>query len=472
MGLDLVAWVAAEAGLPLLDEAPLRPNEAASALLGEARPDSLEAACGALFGQRPAEIDRVLSDARRGTPRMLHEGGYALLVLPASPGRARLLLLPPNASRAGALAARLELVELAAATAHELGNALGAIAGWAQIARRRGGAEAMVEALGVIEQTATSAHQSARAMLSVARGEDGDALVPIHMSALVHEVARLLAPKAAAQSVRIETQVDEGMHVRGTRAAALTIVWNLAQNAVEASPPGGLVRLMLQRAGPEVRFIVEDEGEGIPPDAVERLFQPYVTTKRDGTGLGLPLVRRAVTQLGGQIRVGTAGPRGARFEVTLRRVRLSARPSEPPPSDPRGSGLRVRSTLRGARVLVVDDDPATRDMVRTALALQGARVVATDDPEQVLEADLGYDLAVVDLALAGLRGDRLVAALRRRGLVRRVLLMSGADPPSDAASGGEPDRWLRKPFGVDDLIAAAQAVLAERRRASSGSRAR
>ena len=151
------------------------------------------------------------------------------------------------------------------------------------------------------------------------------------------EAARLLAPKAMAKGVRVRTSIEPGLRVRGDRGSAWSIVWNLAANAVEALSPGGTVELRLSRTRDAALLVVEDDGPGMTEEQQRRAFEPYFTTKADGTGLGLALVKQAVGELGGSIELKSeAGERHALHGGAAARGR---QPAQRPASAKRSSGV-------------------------------------------------------------------------------------------------------------------------------------
>jgi signal transduction histidine kinase len=141
------------------------------------------------------------------------------------------------------------------------------------------------------------------------------------VSELVRSTAEVLARQCAADQIRVEHQVESGLRLKHAAPETVKqIVLNLALNAVQASGPGGRVRVE-GRAGPEgqVEIAVTDEGPGISAEVRERIFEPFFTTKQKGTGLGLAIVRKNVRHLRGEIHVESpvAQGRGTRVRVTV-----------------------------------------------------------------------------------------------------------------------------------------------------------
>jgi CheY-like chemotaxis protein/two-component sensor histidine kinase len=337
---------------------------------------------------------------------------------------------------------------------HELSNVLGAILGWATLARRGEVAPGIDRALSLIEKSARSANATARHLLDTARGRTVVSNHTIDASGLVAEIAEVLSTKAEQKGVKLSVEIAESLELPGNRADLFTICWNLVQNAIEATPSGGEVQVHLDSERKGVRFEVQDQGDGIPEDIRHRVFEPYFTTKSDGTGLGLSLVRRAADALGGSVILDDS-EKGAHFVCRFPKKRAKKRSSAP--AGPRQSGVREKVSPRGKRILIVDDDEAMRDLLATTLGLAGAQVETAATGTEALDAQGFFDLVLIDLGLGDVRGDLVLAELRTRGQAGATALVSGATLPPNLS--GVPDSWLRKPFEIDDLLSAVETLL-------------
>jgi DNA-binding response OmpR family regulator len=120
-----------------------------------------------------------------------------------------------------------------------------------------------------------------------------------------------------------------------------------------------------------------------------------------------------------------------------------------------------------ARILVVDDDDALREMIGTALSLRGAEVVTAANGDEARSAEGRFDIALIDMMLDECRGDELLASLRRRGSVSAAMLVTGAVQKPKLVMGGEPDDWVRKPFEVSQLVERIKRTLDRHRMLSS-----
>src|SRR5204862_3179856 len=159
------------------------------------------------------------------------------------------------------------------------------------------------------------------------------------------------------------------------------VVWNLLSNAIKFTPEGGLVSVRLAGSGTQVEIVVRDSGEGISPEFVPHVFERFrqadssTTRSHGGLGLGLAIVRHLVELHGGTVRAESEGEgRGATFVVQLP-IRTDA-PAVVQSADATGRRDPL-TTLHGTRVLVVDDDPDAREILRAMLEDAGATVATT-----------------------------------------------------------------------------------------------
>lgn len=242
------------------------------------------------------------------------------------------------------------------------------------------------------------------------------------------------------------------------------VLINLATNARDAMPGGGMLELVaMNRAavtGPtgdhdRVALVVRDSGIGMAPAVRERIFEPFFSTKtRDqGMGLGLAMVHGIVTQSGGHIDVDSREGDGTTFTILL--PRASGTPAGPaprscPPSLPSGS----RS------VLLVDDEPSVRHVVRRMLEREGHTVVEADGGVAALAAirtaERPFDVLLTDLVMPGMHGRELVLHVRREYASIPVVCMSGyaGDPDSTDVHALGARAMLIKPFSTDALMRA------------------
>jgi two-component system NtrC family sensor kinase len=202
---------------------------------------------------------------------------------------------------------------LAAGVAHEINNPLGVILGYAKILARRAEGP-LAEDLAVIEEETLRAKEIVEGLLDLSRPMAAEAR-PVDLRALCDEVVSRLREARLLEGV--DVAVDGAATASGSQPQLRQVVHNLVRNAAEAAGPGGRVEIAIAARGGEAEVQVSDSGEGIAPEARERLFEPFLTTKPRGTGLGLAVSRAIARAHGGDLVAGDAPGGGARFALRI-----------------------------------------------------------------------------------------------------------------------------------------------------------
>ncbi len=209
--------------------------------------------------------------------------------------------------------------ELAAEIVHQIRNPLSILGGFARrLARaipeddpRREDVAIIVEEASRMEMILERIRQEVR----VARSPAEEA---VDVAGLVADAVARYRELAAEQGIELVAEVEEGLPaVRGGREILLEVLDNLLRNAFDAVGEGGRVAVEARRLRDTVHIVVEDNGPGLSPEDIEKVFEPFYTTKAGGTGLGLPLARRLVAQCGGSLTAGGRPGEGSRFRVVL-----------------------------------------------------------------------------------------------------------------------------------------------------------
>lgn len=281
--------------------------------------------------------------------------------------------------------------------------------------------------------------------------------------------ARTLLQRALGERVRLTTDLDaEDALVNGDPGQFQLVLLNLAVNARDAMPDGGILRISTRRSVPprvvatagveSVLIQISDTGHGMSADVVQHIFEPFYTTKREGrgTGLGLATVHGIVTQLDGSILVDTTPGEGTRFDIWLP-ISTSTTPLAPPAS--------MRKSIGGLEhLLVVEDDPLVRRTTVRALCALGYRVSSAESAELALELpDLEtVALLVSDVRLPGMSGHVLASELRKRFPQLPVLLVSGFAEAVPEYADAERFPFLRKPFTPGVLAERVRGLLDRR----------
>jgi signal transduction histidine kinase/ActR/RegA family two-component response regulator len=336
-----------------------------------------------------------------------------------------------------------------AVLSHELRTPLTAILGYAVLVRRgKLGTAATANALEVIERNARLQTVLIDDLLDVSRIISGSlrlAVEPTELQSTIETAVTNVRPKAQAKGVHLGLVFDpKAAMVSGDPVRLQQIVSNLLVNAVKFTPQGGMVEVRLEARGAQVDIVVHDTGAGI-----HREFLPYVfdrfrqedtteTRRHDGLGLGLAIVRHLVELHNGSISAESPGMgQGATFTVSLPALDgAEAAALEPKPSI-RASheALDEPPTLKGLRVLVVDDDPDSRELFTRSLEQYDARVTAVASAAAALAA-LGRfrpDVLVSDVAMPQESGYVLMQKIRRLtpeqgGMIPALALTAYAGP--------------------------------------------
>ena len=319
--------------------------------------------------------------------------------------------------------------EFVALISHELRTPLSAILGWSRMLR--GGdvpEETREHALDVIERNATAQSQLVGDLLDASRIVSGKIrlnfaqLDPIDIVDLAIEGVR---PTADAKHIRLTSDLAADLGtLRGDGDRLQQIVWNLLTNAVKFTPKGGAVRVSLRRAESQIELVVEDNGVGIPPEFLPYVFERFrqadsgSTRRHMGLGLGLSIAKHLVELHGGSIKSRSPGVGlGATFVVTLPispvtsptfdLPRERATTGAPPADD-------LTSSVRGIRLLVVDDEPDARDLLQTLLGMYGMVVETAASAAEALERlkDFQPDAIVSDIGMPDEDGYILIRKIR------------------------------------------------------------
>src|SRR5437016_4065202 len=356
--------------------------------------------------------------------------------------------------------------QLVSGVAHELNNPLTSIAGLSEfLLEQQGLGPKDRDHLQVIHEQAERAGRIVRNLLTFARKGPGER-ARVNLNDVVQRTLLLVSYDLKLKDIRTEKNLGSGMpDVVGDRHALQQVVLNLVTNAAHALAGTEAGRPRTIRISTwfdqRVRLRVADTGPGIPEDVLPHLFTPFFTTKEpgQGTGLGLSITYSIVEAHGGQITVERPPEGVAAFLVELPPAgaavpqRHSAEVEAPP----------LPPTARRT-ILLVDDDPAVRRMIKALFGREGHTVEVARNPGQALDLARArtYDLILAD-GQASARGRRFVEELveARPDLRDRILVATGdVRPTTEVALGQLGLRYVRKPFNLRDLRDEAARVWA------------
>ncbi|HEV7858137.1 MAG TPA: response regulator [Pyrinomonadaceae bacterium] len=339
------------------------------------------------------------------------------------------LLVREQAARAEAEAANRTKDEFLATLSHELRTPLTAVLGWSHLLRSgKLPEETAASALETIERNARAQSQLIDDLLDVSRIITGKLSLdthPVALAPIIEAAINSVRPTAEAKNIQLKTELDHatGM-VAGDGNRLQQVVWNLFSNAVKFTPDGGQVLVRLQRINSHAEIMVSDTGQGISaeflPHVFDRFRQADGTTTRThgGLGLGLAIVRHLVELHGGTVRADSPGAgKGAAFIVNLPLIDSGMGPGEVERAHKLNGDAEPPdrySALDGLRVLVVDDEADTRDLIAAVLTRGGAEVQTAATASEALEALESWvpDVLVSDIGMPGEDGYAFIKKVR------------------------------------------------------------
>jgi PAS domain S-box-containing protein len=320
--------------------------------------------------------------------------------------------------------------EFLATISHELRTPLTAIIGWSNMLRAGNLDESLsARAIETIYRNAQSQNQLIADLLDVSRIISGKLRLDvrtIELPAIIEAALDAVRPAAEAKGVRLQSLIDPlAGPISGDADRLQQVIWNLLTNAIKFTPKGGRVQVKLERVNSHVEIMVSDSGIGISreflPYVFDRFRQEDAATTRlhGGLGLGLSIVRQLTELHGGTARVESEGEgQGATFIISLPFIAVMSEQVEPerrhPTASDKSIALDCPPSLDGLRVLVVDDEEDTRDLLRAVLEKCGAEVTMAASTAEALDAleALRPDVLVSDLGMPGADGYALIARVR------------------------------------------------------------
>lgn len=334
--------------------------------------------------------------------------------------------------------------EFLAVVSHELRSPLNAILGWVNLLR--GGkltAEAAARALATIENSARIQNRLVSDLIDVSRIITGKLRLNVSLvkpARFIEAAIETVRLAAEARGIQLQTEIDEDIgFISGDADRLQQIVWNLVSNAIRFTPRGGRIQVRMERANSAMKIIVRDNGRGIKPEFLPFVFDRFSqedstsTRKMGGLGMGLAIVRHLVELHGGEVQVESAGEgQGATFTVKLPLTLDRAGQQNPPHLRPMAEEkllLDCPPALHDLRVLVVDDDPETLDLVNLTLTKCGAEVKTAASVNEALAwlaNPAGWRPEVLISTLEMLRDDG-------SSLIRRVRAQEAPNAPKLSA---------------------------------------
>jgi len=321
--------------------------------------------------------------------------------------------------------------EFLATISHELRTPLTAIMGWVRMLSDGSlDKETAAKALAAVERNAKSQAQLIEDLLDVSRIVSGKMHLnvrPVELTSVINMAVESLRPAAQGKGIRLKMVFDpEAGPVLGDSERLQQVVWNLLSNAVKFTPAGGHIEVNLERVNDHAEMVVSDSGRGIRRDFLPYVFERFrqadssITRAFGGMGLGLSIVKSIVELHGGSVRVESEGEdKGATFIVSLpiSAARHEASEAESNRHQPKRQPMKCPPELEGLKILVVDDEPGTCDMVSVSLEQCGSTVRTSTSAAGALSllADWKPDVLVADISMPEMDGYELIRRIRALG---------------------------------------------------------
>jgi CheY-like chemotaxis protein len=368
--------------------------------------------------------------------------------------------------------------EFLAILSHEMRSPLNAVLTWVQVLRSgRVDAATTEQALASLERSARLQARMIEDLLDTSRIISGKLSIEIQeadLATIVKSAVDVAAAAARDKQVALDYAVDtKPLPIRGDAVRLQQVVGNLLSNAVKFTASGGKVSVTLRTAGNWIEIEVKDSGQGISPDLLPHIFDPFrqgdvsITRRHGGLGLGLAIAKHLVELHGGTIRAESDGEGcGTKFVVRMKLAEAPPRRNH----DAAESRHRGETILAGLRVLLVDDDPDTRMAIGAVLREAGSHVDTAQSVDEALAAfgKSPASVVVTDLAMPGSDGFELMNALRatEKGRAVPVIALTGSVASRDRQRVRDAGfaLHLTKPVDPADVIGAVAMAASGRAR--------
>ncbi len=357
--------------------------------------------------------------------------------------------------------------EFLSIVSHELRTPLNAILGWSQILDGKKVSEAdLKEGVQVIQRNARVQTQIIEDILDMSRIISGKVRLDVQrvdLPTVIEAAIQSMQPAAEAKGIRLQIVLDPiAGPISGDPARIQQVVWNLISNAIKFTPKGGRVRVTLERVNSHVEVSVSDTGEGIKPEFLPHVFERFrqaessTTRRHGGLGLGLSIVKQLVELHGGTIQAKSPGEgQGSTFRVALPFLPLHSEEEGNFRQHPTGKHTGIAAckapSLRGVRVMLVDDEPDARHLLKRLLEQCEAevRTASTVAEAILLLEEVKPDVIVSDIGMPDRDGYDLMQ------LVRSLPPENGGETPAVAltAFARSEDRTRAMQAGFDVHVA-------------------
>jgi len=345
------------------------------------------------------------------------------------------------------------LGEMSGGVAHDFNNVLGAILGRVQLLIKTNSNPRLIEGLRIIEKAALDGAETVKRIQDFTRTRTDDKFLQIDINEIVLDAVSMTRVRwkeeadAEGITINVETNLNSLPLTIGNPGELREVLTNLIFNSIDALPQGGKVSLSTRKEGGYILVTVEDNGTGIEPSIIDKIFDPFFSTKGvKGTGLGLSVSYGIISRHKGEIMVNSRLGRGSLFTIKLPIVEL-----QPASPDEQIDTVAFKTNLN---IIVIDDEPALRNLLADILTLEGHRVwTANGGIEGVrLAKEYNPDIVFTDLGMPAMSGWEVVREIKRNKNIPVIMVTGWGDQiDKNRLKESRVDAVIAKPFSIDEI---------------------
>jgi len=357
---------------------------------------------------------------------------------------------------------------LAGGIAHDFNNLLTGVLGYASLIKNfLSNEEKLYRYAEAIESSAQRAAKLARHLLNFSRRQRKVSGV-VDLNMLMEDILFLI--KESFRDIEIEKAFDHRLYpIKGDEAELQNVFLNICTNAKDAMAGKGILRVRTERKryiGHREFALIEiaDTGQGIDEQIREKIFEPYFTTKENGTnlGMGLYLVYKIIREHGGFVELESEKGKGTKFSIYL------PLPTRVIAQEPTREEKNHDALTRRQKILLVDDEDVVRNLIKGVLTDEPADILEAADGTEALnifrEQHAAIDLVILDMIMPGIKGDEVLREMRNIRKDVKIIISSGymSEDQRESLKKHKVDGFLDKPFRDKDVIHKIIEVLSKK----------
>jgi len=351
---------------------------------------------------------------------------------------------------------------VSAGIAHQFNNILSAILARAQLLSKKVDDPEIKKNLEIIEKASLGGAEIVRRLLGFSRAEEKVTLENVEVKKPIEEAIQLTEMKwkneaqAMGKRVEIIKEIEEGVYVKGNSSELREVFVNLILNSVEAIEKEGFIKISSFPKGNRVLIEIEDNGKGIPESDIDKVFDPFYTTKGvSGTGLGLSFAYGVIKKFKGEIKIESKVGRGTKVSISLPMGRMVKE----------GEEWKLKEEKIPMNILVIEDEEHVIDLIEEILRVNGYNVsIARTGVEGLSKFEReSFDIVITDIGMPGISGWEVAERIREKDKNIKIGFITGWNIK------GEGERLKRlgidfviiKPFKIEDLLKGVSAKRGE-----------